>query len=181
MRTNLQFSEDFFSFTKEIFNGKVHILCSVFVNDLRTKSGKDESRTISGSPSDKENQPKHNVLYHEKSPLNKLLGKKYYLMSAMTLWGYFDTTTLQKHKAVVTGLALCQGVKRICSKCSFNLLTLSWEGPYHIETSPLICKANQWNGFFIIGISTMKWLMHNYCIQIVRCILKVLEQMLQDF
>ena len=62
----------FFSFTKEILNGKVHILCSVFVDDLRTKSGKDESWTISGSPSDKENQPKHNVLYHEKSPLNKL-------------------------------------------------------------------------------------------------------------
>ena len=26
-------------------------------------------------------------------------------------------------------------------------------GPYHIETSPLICRANQWTGFCKIGIS----------------------------
>ena len=26
-------------------------------------------------------------------------------------------------------------------------------GPYHIKTSPLICKANQRTGFSIIGIS----------------------------
>ena len=24
-------------------------------------------------------------------------------------------------------------------------------GPYHIETSPLICRANQWTGFYMIG------------------------------
>ena len=28
-------------------------------------------------------------------------------------------------------------------------------GPYHIQTSPLICSANQWNGFYIIGTSVM--------------------------
>ena len=28
--------------------------------------------------------------------------------------------------------------------------------PYGIETSPLICRANQWNGFYMIGISIMK-------------------------
>ena len=27
---------------------------------------------------------------------------------------------------------------------------------YHIETSPLIWSANQWSGFFLIGISIMK-------------------------
>ena len=29
-------------------------------------------------------------------------------------------------------------------------------GPYHIETSPLICSANQWSGFYMIGTSVMK-------------------------
>ena len=29
-------------------------------------------------------------------------------------------------------------------------------GPYHKETSPLICKANQWTGFSLIGSSIMK-------------------------
>ena len=29
-------------------------------------------------------------------------------------------------------------------------------GPYHIETSPLICRADHWNGFYVIGTSVMK-------------------------
>ena len=29
-------------------------------------------------------------------------------------------------------------------------------GPYHIEISPLICRANQWTGFYMIGTSVMK-------------------------
>ena len=29
-------------------------------------------------------------------------------------------------------------------------------GPYHIETSPLICTANQWTGFYMIGTSVMR-------------------------
>ena len=29
-------------------------------------------------------------------------------------------------------------------------------GPYHIETSPLIFRANQWIGFYMIGASTVK-------------------------
>ena len=35
-------------------------------------------------------------------------------------------------------------------------------GPYHIETSPLIYKANQWTGFYIIGTSVMKELNSNH-------------------
>ena len=34
--------------------------------------------------------------------------------------------------------------------------------PYHIETSPLICCANQWTGFCMIGTSVMKEL-SSYC------------------
>ena len=30
------------------------------------------------------------------------------------------------------------------------------EGSYHIETSPLIYRANQWTGFYMIGTSVMK-------------------------
>ena len=30
------------------------------------------------------------------------------------------------------------------------------EGRYHIGTSPLICRVNQWTGFFMIGTSVMK-------------------------
>ena len=29
-------------------------------------------------------------------------------------------------------------------------------GPHHIETNPLICSANQWTGFCMIGTSTIK-------------------------
>ena len=32
-------------------------------------------------------------------------------------------------------------------------------GPYHIETSPLICSANQWADFCMIETSVMKELM----------------------
>ena len=28
--------------------------------------------------------------------------------------------------------------------------------PYHIETSPLICRANQWTGFYMIKVFVMK-------------------------
>ena len=29
-------------------------------------------------------------------------------------------------------------------------------GPYHVETRPLICPANQWTGFYMIGTFVMK-------------------------
>ena len=34
-------------------------------------------------------------------------------------------------------------------------------GRYHIETSPVICSANQWTGFYMITASVMKELRHN--------------------
>ena len=33
-------------------------------------------------------------------------------------------------------------------------------GPYHIETSPLIYKANQWTGFYMIGTAVTKELIY---------------------
>ena len=38
------------------------------------------------------------------------------------------------------------------------ILAFHDEGRYHIETSPLICVANQWTGFYIITASIMKGL-----------------------
>ena len=34
-------------------------------------------------------------------------------------------------------------------------IEVNGEGPYRIETSPLICVANQWTGFDMIGTSIM--------------------------
>ena len=46
---------------------------------------------------------------------------------------------------------------RLC-KCSFLNFSLPFHdgGRYHIETSPLICSANQWTGFYMITASVMK-------------------------
>ena len=38
-------------------------------------------------------------------------------------------------------------------------LNLNDEGRYHIETSPLICRANQWTCFYMITASVIKGLM----------------------
>ena len=35
-------------------------------------------------------------------------------------------------------------------------LTLHDGGSYHIETSPLICYANQWTGFYMMTAPVMK-------------------------
>ena len=39
-----------------------------------------------------------------------------------------------------------------------KVLTLSWRRPLYIETTPLICGANQWSGFYMIAASIMKGL-----------------------
>ena len=35
-------------------------------------------------------------------------------------------------------------------------LRFRYGSPYHIETSPLICSANQWTGFYMVRTSVMK-------------------------
>ena len=37
-----------------------------------------------------------------------------------------------------------------------RLNSLMTGGPYHIETSLLICKANQWTGFYMTTTSVVK-------------------------
>ena len=43
-------------------------------------------------------------------------------------------------------------------KCITVLSFFHDGGPYHIETRPLICSANQWTGFYMIGTFVMKGL-----------------------
>ena len=55
-------------------------------------------------------------------------------------------------------------VKKIMNDCfignSFN--GTRYGGPNHTETSPLICRANQLTGFYMIWTSVMKELMLNW-------------------
>ena len=46
-----------------------------------------------------------------------------------------------------------------------KFLTLSWRRFNHIEISPLICRANQWTGFYMIEISVMKELTASFFAQ----------------
>ena len=44
-------------------------------------------------------------------------------------------------------------------------------GPYHIETSLLICSANQWTGFYRVFTSAMKELKcHSRCLSLLKVI-----------
>ena len=45
------------------------------------------------------------------------------------------------------------------------------EGRYHIETSPLICSANHWNGFYMITVSVMKKLIHLGIVSKIRSVI----------
>ena len=67
-------------------------------------------------------------------------------------------------------------------------LTLSWRGPHHIETSPLICRANQRIGFYMIETSIMKelinkWVFDRKSIRILprRCIHKPVKNLRWSF
>ena len=39
-------------------------------------------------------------------------------------------------------------------------------GPNHIETSPLVCRANQWTCFYMIGTFVMKELKKSYLFEV---------------
>ena len=53
-------------------------------------------------------------------------------------------------------------------------------GPYHIETSPLICTANQWTGFCMIGTSVMKKLNSIFDINLAKNILRSINKLVTD-
>ena len=51
---------------------------------------------------------------------------------------------------------------------------------YHIKTSPLICIANQYTGFNMIGTSVMKELVLEACLFIINCVKNILYLILQE-
>ena len=58
---------------------------------------------------------------------------------------------------------------KLCGNCAFSqnfhVNKLGWPfhdgGRSHIETSPLICSANQWTGFYMVTASVMKGLKYS--------------------
>ena len=68
--------------------------------------------------------------------------KKFYLrMHNVTCWGFFERNIRQD------------------LQLKLNLNFFHDRGSYHIETSPLLCSANQWTGFYMKGTSVMKDIM----------------------
>ena len=59
-----------------------------------------------------------------------------------------------KHK-IIMALALQLSVTEAIIISDIPLLFYE-KGRYHIETSPLICSANQWTDFYMITTSVMK-------------------------
>ena len=60
---------------------------------------------------------------------------------------------------VTTWCSNCCGTitKKLIQNISAIILEFFHDGgPYHIETSTLICKTNQWTGFYMIGTSIVK-------------------------
>ena len=53
-------------------------------------------------------------------------------------------------------------------------------GPYHIDTSPLICRPSQWTGFYMIGSSAMKELTYHNKISMIGLILLMSFHWLRD-
>ena len=54
---------------------------------------------------------------------------------------------------------VCHDIRTIsdCISLSKRIIWFFYDGcPYHIETSRLICSANQWTVFYLIGTSVMK-------------------------
>ena len=48
-------------------------------------------------------------------------------------------------------------------------------GPDHIETSPLVCRANQWTCFYMIGTFVMKELKKSYLFEVYSSFLSAFD------
>ena len=78
---------------------------------------------------------------------------------------YFQNTTFFSQNPLFFCFALMQlsfwQSQKMQGRYTVTWLNMSNElfhdgGPYHIETSPLIYTANQWTGFYMIGLSAIK-------------------------
>ena len=85
-----------------------------------------------------------------------------YLSTSLDLWiSFYFSITLNLYLKIL--LSVCSHYPLshrhfLCSTPSFQdfCLTLSWRGPLSYRTSPLICRADQWTGFYMITVSVMK-------------------------
>ena len=72
----------------------------------------------------------------------------------------FIGTILGRSLSQIVCLPPMSSKLRFMSDICSSLVRPVWDrGPCHIETSPLICRANQWTGFYMIRTSVMKELM----------------------
>ena len=80
-------------------------------------------------------------------------------------------------------LNLCLEKFMIEVTCFRNLfhLFLYDGGPDHIETSPLICRVNQWTGFYMIGTFVMKELSNNISLFHATSLFQYLLKKLENF
>ena len=60
------------------------------------------------------------------------------------------------HISLVKSFIVCLKFRHFSPLRYSRLLLFHDGGPYHIEISPLICRANQWTSFYMIGTSIMK-------------------------
>ena len=63
---------------------------------------------------------------------------------------------------LLLALVTTEVLSRILLTFSEETLNFPDGGRYHVETSPLICSANQWTGFYMITLSVRKELMENF-------------------
>ena len=82
----------------------------------------------------------------------------YNLISVSVFRNIFWTYQLDNSKVIrrkMNAWNSCKFSKK--TTCEWHQLWLFHDGGcYHIETSPLICSANQWAGFYMITASIMK-------------------------
>ena len=64
-----------------------------------------------------------------------------------------ELINIRKQRQILAMVAINDKNFEDSRSCKINFLD---RGPYHIETSPLICKANQWTSFYMIVASVMK-------------------------
>ena len=58
------------------------------------------------------------------------------------------------HVTIIISIVIVTEIDANTLLIFFKLFYDGW--PYHTETSPLICRANQWTSFYMIGTSVMK-------------------------
>ena len=77
---------------------------------------------------------------------------------AIVVNGLYQLTIFAKHAIlnIWHGFEYASGYDNTHHDVTDFNLTLLWWSLYHIKTSPLICRANQWTRFYMKGTSVIK-------------------------